>query len=225
VTPSALLAEIHRHGAIAYRAGDTIRLRPASALNPKLIEQVRQHKADLLPFLPTAAPAAPYTDLTNGLSAGEDLAACTWAERNGHPDVIATLAACEQRCEALAGDGTDPATYRAAVARLVGFLETLRAAYRAAYEPDAGPADSVPACGTWRVVVEQSKPVAGPIRLPDGCTMITNVPLCIEKNMLDLELAIAHKNAGRTPAYTELIDQYVARLTACGVAAHVEVVQ
>lgn len=61
MTPAGVLEEIRRRGAIAYRAGDTIRLRPASVLPPELIDAVRQHKTELLPLVPTANADAPST--------------------------------------------------------------------------------------------------------------------------------------------------------------------
>ena len=77
--------------------------------------------------------------------------------------------------------------------------------------------------GTWRVVVDHGKPVAGPIRI-NACTMITDPARCAEITLADLERAVAHRNAGRETAYTQLIDEYVERLAACGLA-RVEVVQ
>jgi hypothetical protein len=58
MTPAAVLAELHRRGATAYRKGDTIRLRPAAVLSPALVEAVRQHKAELLLALPETPQAA-----------------------------------------------------------------------------------------------------------------------------------------------------------------------
>jgi hypothetical protein len=52
MTPTAVLAEIRRRGAVAYRVGDMIRLRPASVLPAELVDAVRQHKAALMPLVP-----------------------------------------------------------------------------------------------------------------------------------------------------------------------------
>ena len=52
MSATALLAELHRLGAVAYRAGDGIRVRPASAIPPELFERLRQHKSELLRVVP-----------------------------------------------------------------------------------------------------------------------------------------------------------------------------
>jgi hypothetical protein len=54
---AALLAEVYRRGAIAYRIGDHIRLRPAAAIPCDLLARVRRHKTELLPLLPEGTPA------------------------------------------------------------------------------------------------------------------------------------------------------------------------
>lgn len=54
MTPAAMLAEIRRRGAIAYRKGDTIRLRPASVLPPELnVRKTRPRRGD--PIAPGAS--------------------------------------------------------------------------------------------------------------------------------------------------------------------------
>ena len=64
-TPEAVLAEIRSRGAIAYRRGDTIRLRPASILPAELVEAVRRHKPELLRLVPERPPedASTCTDV------------------------------------------------------------------------------------------------------------------------------------------------------------------
>jgi hypothetical protein len=75
--------------------------------------------------------------------------------------------------------------------------------------------------GSWRLVIEEHCPVPGPIRL-NCCTTITDAPRCIEKTLVELELALVHKNAGRETAFTRLIDEYIERLAACGCHVRVE---
>jgi len=77
--------------------------------------------------------------------------------------------------------------------------------------------------GPWRVVVEAIRPVASPVQL-DAATTVINPRRCIESSLADLRIAVEHKNAGRTTAFTQLIDEYVARLAACGCKVRVEVV-
>jgi len=76
--------------------------------------------------------------------------------------------------------------------------------------------------GPWRLILERNEPLPGPIHLPDGCTTITNPVRCIEATLIDLERAVAHRNAGWESAFTFLIDGYIERLRACGVVARVE---
>jgi hypothetical protein len=46
--------------------------------------------------------------------------------------------------------------------------------------------------------------------------------LCIPHTLVELERAVGHKNAGRATAFTELIDEYLQHLTACGCQVRVE---
>lgn len=56
MTPaSEILAEIEAVGAVAYRRGDEVRMRPARAITPALLDRVRRHKRELLAVLPTAS--------------------------------------------------------------------------------------------------------------------------------------------------------------------------
>jgi hypothetical protein len=43
--------------------------------------------------------------------------------------------------------------------------------------------------------------------------------------LIDLERAVLHRNLGRETAFTQLIDQRLARLRVCGVVARIEAVQ
>lgn len=54
MTTQDLLLELHRRGAVAYRVGDKVRVRPATAVPPDLARRLREHKAELLLALPDA---------------------------------------------------------------------------------------------------------------------------------------------------------------------------
>lgn len=58
MTAHDLLAELHRRGAVAYRVGDRLRVRPADAVPPELLDRLRQYKAALLPLVPERPPDA-----------------------------------------------------------------------------------------------------------------------------------------------------------------------
>ncbi len=47
-----LLVEVKRCGAVAYRVGDRIRVRPAAQIPPRLLEELRQHREALLSLVP-----------------------------------------------------------------------------------------------------------------------------------------------------------------------------
>ena len=53
-----ILAEIRAVGAVAYRRGSEVRMRPARAITPALLDRVRRHKRELLAVLPAAPPDA-----------------------------------------------------------------------------------------------------------------------------------------------------------------------
>lgn len=91
-----ILAEIRAVGAVAYRRGDEVRMRPARAITPALLDRVRRHKRELLAVLPVAppevaappAPAEPVEWIVSSASAGamrlviaaspEDWTAAVW---------------------------------------------------------------------------------------------------------------------------------------------------
>jgi len=154
----ALLAEVHRRGAVAYRVGDRLRIRPAAAVPPELVERLRQHKAELMPLVPerdaAPAPAANYQRIYDTLTAmfgtTEDLAAFSALYDAGAHDLPERLAALEGDCEQLARDGAPEAEYRQAVEALVEFVHRIRAEYQRAQqaEPERDPAPP----STWRGV-------------------------------------------------------------------------
>jgi hypothetical protein len=57
-TAEAILHELRTRGATVYRRGDEVRMRPAHAITPELLERVKRHKAALLTILPGAPPAS-----------------------------------------------------------------------------------------------------------------------------------------------------------------------
>ena len=54
MTPEEILEEVERRGAVMYRTGESLRVRPASAIPPDLIRTLRAHKRDLLPLVKQA---------------------------------------------------------------------------------------------------------------------------------------------------------------------------
>ena len=52
----AVLDEVRMRGGAAYRLGDRVRIFPASAASPDLVERIREQKQQLLPMLPLAPP-------------------------------------------------------------------------------------------------------------------------------------------------------------------------
>jgi hypothetical protein len=69
--------------------------------------------------------------------------------------------------------------------------------------------------GPWRLVIETCEPRREQFDL-NPWTKITNPARCIECDLVELELAVAHKNAGYETAFTRLVDEYIERLAACG---------
>lgn len=67
MTVQALLDEVRRCGALIYRIGDVVRVRPISAIPPALAAELRTHKADILPLVPDYADgAAPLARVPQG---------------------------------------------------------------------------------------------------------------------------------------------------------------
>lgn len=85
-------------------------------------------------------------------------------------------------------------------------------------------ASSPPSTGPWRLVVERTEPRPGPVRL-NPHTTITDPIRSIERDLADLGRAILHRNRGRESCFSELADEYVQRLAACGVVVRVELTQ
>ncbi len=83
--------------------------------------------------------------------------------------------------------------------------------------PDAEPT------GPWRVVIESCEPRREQFAL-NPWTKVTDPARCIECTLIDLQLAVAHRNAGYDTAFTELVDEYVVTLAACGCKVHLECV-
>lgn len=75
----------------------------------------------------------------------------------------------------------------------------------------------------WRVIIVRCVPVAGPIKL-NAWTTITDPAQSIRHSLIELEIAVAHRNAGRRTIFTRLVDEYLARLASCGCDARVELV-
>jgi hypothetical protein len=165
-----------------------------------------------------------YNAITATTGSTENLGAFSWWYDQGHAGIVDQLAALEHRCEGIARDGAPEAEYRAAVEALVAFMRGIRALYRQAQlAPEPGAPLPPEPQGPWRVVVERRTPLAGPIHL-DAATTISNPARCIERTLIDLERAVAYRNAGRETAYTDLIDEKVERLAASGCRVRVEAI-
>jgi hypothetical protein len=168
---------------------------------------------------------AVYAEITTDIGTPEDAAAIAWyAALNGN-SIRDEITALECRAEQLARAGADEAVYRQAITALAVRVRQIRQWHRdAQHEAEVDPPPQTPDAATgkpWRVVIEENRPLPGPIQL-NCCTTITNPLLSIERTLVDLELAIAHKNAGRDTAFTRLVDEYVERLAACGCCVRVE---
>lgn len=59
MSAAAILDELRARGAVAYRRGDQVRMRPGSVITPGLLDAVRRHKDELLPLLPSDPPPKP----------------------------------------------------------------------------------------------------------------------------------------------------------------------
>lgn len=75
--------------------------------------------------------------------------------------------------------------------------------------------------GPWRVVIETCDPHHDQVVL-NAWTKVSDPARCIERYLVELELAVTHKNAGYDTAFTALIDEYIATLAACGCKVRVE---
>jgi len=51
LTAAKVLSEVHAHGVTLIPDGDRLRFSPASALTPEMVEELRQHKEDILSIL------------------------------------------------------------------------------------------------------------------------------------------------------------------------------
>jgi len=131
---TAILDELRARGAVAYRRGGDVRMRPARAITPELLERVKRHKAELLPLLPDAPPA------THGrATAPAESCANPWivsAGGNGNlrlviaapppwPDDVFEAAALVEVIDRHHRAGADPLAH-AAAERLEAKLEALR---------------------------------------------------------------------------------------------------
>src|SRR5437899_935691 len=124
-TAHELLDELRRRGAVAFRVGDRLRVRPADVVPPELVDRLRAHKAELLGLVAEHPPAAPavdyeaiYAALTAAARTADDLAAIDrHADLNGFW-VSEEIVWLDRRCDALAQAGGDEASYRAAIALL-----------------------------------------------------------------------------------------------------------
>jgi 3-polyprenyl-4-hydroxybenzoate decarboxylase len=130
MTPSAIIEAVRRRGAVVYRTGDSLRVRPASAVPPDLIEALRVHKAALLREIPDYDDI--YRTLTNTFGTAEDLAALVWfTSRNGET-VVAEIFAAERCCEKLVSAGAPESEFRRAVEAFVALFRGVREHYHAA---------------------------------------------------------------------------------------------
>lgn len=216
MSPAAvLLAEVRSRGAVAYRLGDRIRLRPATAIPPDLLDRLRAHKTELLQLVPDFD--AIYQALTTAFGTTEDLAAIEWHAVLNGGWIIGEIAVLERRCEQLAAVGADETTYRAAVTVLVARMQQIRAWHRAANSNDPAPEAARP---QWRLTVDVNHPVPGPIRLDDG-TEIVDVGKFIAQTFTAIDYVI-QRPPRSNPDGTALMRVYIGQLEHVGVVARVD---
>jgi hypothetical protein len=73
-----------------------------------------------------------------------------------------------------------------------------------------------PGTGRWMIVLSSGRPVVGPVPLPDGVTTIVDPGLCVHRNLVDLGAAAEHMDASRDSALTNLIEERIQQIAACG---------
>ena len=214
MTPAAMLAEIRRRGAIAYRKGDTIRLRPASVLPPELIEAVRRHKAELLAVVPELHPGprvdyeAIYAELTAAARTADDLAAIDRHARLNGLWVADEISCLDRRCDALARARADEPSYRAAVLLLIARVDELRCWHEG----------TPPARTSRRLLIERNTPLPAPLTLNDGTT-IEYASRFIARLLTAVDYVLARRGLDA------VLDVYLKQLATLGVVAVVDQVQ
>lgn len=218
MTTSALLEEVRRCGAIVYRTGDCLRVRPASAIPPDLVARLCTHKAELLQLLPDY-DAIPE-EITADICTAEGAAAIEWYVSLNGDAIVGEVTALERRCERLACVGNDETAYRAAVTVLVARMQQIRTWYRAASSNERAPDAPRP---RWRLTVGVNHPVPGPIRLDDG-TEITEVPRFVAQTCTAIDYVLQQPPRSY-PDGAALIRVYIKQLELVGVVARVEAVQ
>lgn len=109
-----ILAEIRAVGAVAYRRGDEVRMRPARAITPALLDRVRRHKREPLAVLPSTPPEVAALPV-----APAPTEHATWIVSNSSDGAVRLVVASDP------GERT-PAVYRAAA-----LVETLDQLHRA----------------------------------------------------------------------------------------------
>lgn len=214
MTARDLLAEVHRCGAVAYRIGDRLRIRPADAVTPELVDRLRQHKAELLPLVPERPPA-PSVKTLGPVGAGltatadTDLAAIETAVAYNGQWVADEIVALERRCVGLARADADETVFRAAVVLLVARLAELRCRHGGTPAPRST---------ARHLVMTRNHPAPGPVTLDDGTT-IEDVPRFIGRVLVAVDYVLAHD--GRN----DVLPVYLEQLETLGVSAAVEWVQ
>lgn len=161
-----------------------------------------------------AAPAMDYEAVYSALAidagTAEDLAALARHVGLNGFWVAEELKWMDQRCDRLARDGADEATYRAAVLLLVARVDELR----------RWAEGTAPASPRRRLNVMINAPVAGPVTLPDG-TLIEDVGRFIGRLLTAVDYVLGRSIAGTVA----VLSIYLEQLAELGITAHVEAAQ
>jgi hypothetical protein len=208
-----LLNELRRRGAIAYRVGDRLRVRPADVVPAELVDRLREHKAALLSLVPEHSLIdyeANYVELTASAGTADDLATIARHARLNGDWVAGEIAWLDQRCTVLAQARADESSYRAAVLLLIARIDELGRWQR----------HTSLETGARRAVIEKYEPpvTAGPLTLADG-TPISKVGRFMARLLAGLDYAVSRNESAA------VIKILLGQLAALGIAARVEDVQ
>ncbi len=72
-----------------------------------------------------------------------------------------------------------------------------------------------------KIIIDHNTPVSGPVQVARWLT-VADPARSVAADLRSLAVAIEHANAGTRSAYTELVDEYVERLAACGCVVRLE---
>ena len=84
------------------------------------------------------------------------------------------------------------------------------------------PTDPCACHNRWRLVLENWQPLAGPISSQGSCMTITDPARCVKRSVEELLITVEHLNEGRDSAFTELVDERIGWLRACGLVVSLQ---